>query len=110
MTALNPPATLFTWQAERDAALKQVAENAGANFMCKALRFCADYIRDNGPISGELVTDACKAAGIVPPNTDKAFGAVYATLMRDKLIEREGYTQRRKGHGCIGASVWRAKV
>ena len=75
--------TLFDWREARDAAMQQVAENAGANFARDAMRFVVRYLRAHGEASGETITDACKQAGIRPRNDDRAFGPILATLMRD---------------------------
>lgn len=92
-------------RAAGDAALVTVAENAGEDFMVRAREFVLDFLK-RGPTPGEELTEACKAAGIKPHN-DKAFGAVYCGLSRDKLIVFAGECPRRKGHGCRGGSIWR---
>lgn len=102
--------SLFDWQAARDAALAQVSENAeehAPGFAERAQAFVLDYLRQNGPASGEAVTDACKAAGIVP-HDDRAFGSVYMALSRRGLIRKVGHAMRRKGHGCAGGNIWEA--
>lgn len=75
--------------------------------MARALAFVPKYLREHGEASGEEITDAAKKAGIVPPNTDRAFGAVYKMLLKDKLIERAGFCIRKRGHGCAGGSIYR---
>ncbi len=107
MTTTAPLPNLFDWQAQRDSAMAQVAANAGPCFLSQALRFVPDYLRKRGEASGEEITDACKAAGIVPENTDRAFGVVYKTLLKDKLIFRAGFCMRKKGRGTAGGSVYR---
>lgn len=108
---MTPPAQLelTDWQTQRDRALDQVGSNAGAIFRGNARAFVLDYLRLNGPTPGEVVTDACKAAGI-KPHDDRAFGAVYITLARDGLIEKCGVCVRKKGHGTSGGNVWRVKL
>ena len=100
------PSPMPDWQAERDAALRKHEENERARFFEKAMAFALDYLATHGPATGEEITDACKAAGIMPRN-DKAFGVVYLTLSRRGLIEKAGTAVRTKGHGCSGANVWR---
>ena len=73
--------TLFDWQAERDAALETVERNAGEDFKARAMAFALDWMAGKGIVSGEDITDACKAAGIVP-HEDRAFGPVYLALAR----------------------------
>jgi hypothetical protein len=67
--------------------------------------FILDYLAEHGPTPGEvLVTKASQ--GNSPPDA-RAFGAVFMTLCRRKLIEKCGYTRRSKGHGTHGGLVWR---
>lgn len=96
---------LIEARAAGEAAMTTVAENAGEDFMVRARQFVLDYLQ-RGPTPGEELTEACKKAGITPHN-DKAFGAVYAGLSRDKLIVFAGECPRRKGHGTRGGSIWR---
>lgn len=97
------------WDAleQRDAAVAQVAESAGSSFMSKAAEFVIEHL-GRGPSAGEDITDACKAAGIVP-HDDRAFGAVYLKLQRAGKIEKCGMVARRRGHGTSGGSIWRLK-
>jgi hypothetical protein len=106
MNSLTADLPLFV-RIERDAALAQVEANAGPCFKARALRFVVEYLREHGERSGEEITDAAKAAGITPENTDRAFGPVYASLLKDGLIQRVGFCLRKKGHGCSGGSVYR---
>ncbi len=59
-----------------------------------------------GPVSGEVLTNACVASGIVP-HDDRAFGPVFSQLARQGHIETTGYASRSKGHGTAGARLWR---
>lgn len=95
------------WAQQRDAALASVESNAGSEFVSLAAAFIVAYLRQHGPTSGELVTDAAKAAGIVP-HDDRAFGSVYMRLSRAGQIVNAGYARRTKGHGTGGATIWRA--
>ena len=97
--------TLFDWQAERDSALETVERNAGEVFKERAMAFALDWMAGKGIVSGEDITDACKAAGIVP-HEDRAFGPVYLALARQGAIVRVGYMARRRGHGAP-APGWR---
>lgn len=58
------------------------------------------------PVSGEDLVDWCRERGQVP-HIDAAFGNVFASLSREKLIEKAGYGPRRKGHAAHGAARWR---
>ena len=99
---------LFSWEAERDEAMERVAANAEDScpgFAERARAFVLDYLAEHGPTSGERLTDACKAAGLVP-HDDRAFGPVYHALARERKIERIGWALRAKGHGTGGGSIW----
>jgi hypothetical protein len=115
IAAEQPDLFMVSWlpnsssvSAARDAALAKLQENAGELFMAKASAFVASYLAAHGSASGEDITDACKAAGIVP-HCDKAFGAVYLGLSRKGIIEKAGYCERRKGNGTAGGILWRLK-
>lgn len=93
--------------AARDIALASVESNAGPSFVDRACDFVTAYLRQHGPTPGEVLTLACRDAGIVPANTDKAFGAVYARLSRQGIISRYAECRRARGHGTGGGSIWR---
>lgn len=95
-------------EAARDAAMASVAANAEEScpgFADRAADFVLAFLAD-GPASGESITDACIAAGIVP-HDQRAFGGVYMRLSRRNLIEKAGTCPRRKGHGTSGGVLWR---
>jgi hypothetical protein len=96
---------LFDYFAARDSAMATVERNAGKDFKTQAMAFALRWMAGKGTVSGEDITDACKAAGIVP-HCDKAFGPVYAGLARRGAIVRDGYAIRRRGHGAP-APAWR---
>ena len=85
-------------------ALAQVA--AGSGFVDHAKTYVLGYLARHKRASSELLTDACKLAGIKPAGDDRAFGAVYASLQRDKAIQKVDSCKRRKGHGSAGGHVW----
>lgn len=82
------------------------ADREDPGFSARAQAFVLDYLARHGTASGEDITDACKAAGIVPAD-DRAFGAVYSTLSRRGLIVFAGFCARRKGHCTAGGRLWR---
>lgn len=93
---------------DRDEAIARVAANAEARrrqFVELAAGFVLAYLEMHGPTSGEVITNACKAAGIVP-HDDRAFGPVYMGLVRAAKIHKVGTCRREKGHGSAGANVW----
>lgn len=98
--------TLFDWRAERDAAMAQVAENAGEAFAFEFRTFVLDYLAVHGSATGETLTDSAKVKGIIA-HSDKATGPVIAALSRAKLITSCGFAPRLKGHGSGGAHIWR---
>lgn len=91
--------------AERNAILA-AHEQAQPSFCERARAHVLDYLASHGPTSSEVLTDVCLAAGIAPETTTKAFGAVYASLSRRRLIVSCGLAPRTRGHGSIGAHIW----
>lgn len=92
----------------RDAAMVQVETHAEAHrpgFKEQACAFVLDYLEQHGASSGEVITDACKAAGIIP-HDDRAFGPVYMALARQGRIQKVGTAKRLRGHGTSGGNVW----
>lgn len=81
------------------------AERQDDGFRERAAQFVLGYLAQHGVSSGELITDAAKLAGI-RPSDDRAFGPVYAKLLRDKKIRVTGVVARMKGHGCLGAKTY----
>lgn len=92
-----------------DQAMADAADNADEwmnGFRQKAREFVVNYLRQQGPTSGEAITNACREAGIVP-HDDRAFGHVYRALSAARVIIKCGYCPRTKGHGTSGGIVWR---
>lgn len=108
--AAPPPTPVLTPRAldARDRAIESLRRNAGSEFIQAAAAYALELLRTRGPLTGEQITDGCKAAGIVP-HDDKAFGPVIGQLVRRNQIERAGFAQREKGHGTSGGNVWSAK-
>ncbi len=71
----------------------------------KAREFVLTYLKQHGPTSGEVLTTACKQAGIKLTN-DRVFGAVFSKLSRDRQIVTAGTVPRTRGHGSPGF-VWK---
>lgn len=90
----------------RDQAMEAVAQHAGDTFQDRALAFVLAYLTVHGETAGEVLTEACRRAGIVP-HDDRAFGPVYMKLSRQGLIEKCGTVLRRRGHGTAGGHVWK---
>lgn len=93
---------------ERDVAIDQVvthAEERRPSFREDAEEFVISYLRVHGATPGEVLTIECKRSGIVP-HDDRAFGAVYLSLVRHRVIERVGTVPRLRGHRTAGGNIW----
>jgi len=92
-------AGLCTDKAERDTGFDR--------------KSCADFIVGwlirHGPLPGEECTDQAKKHGF-HPHDDRAFGAVYAKLVRTNRIRCAGFCERKKGHGTAGGRIWSAVI
>lgn len=82
------------------------AERSDPSFSDRAKAYILACLADGAEISGEALTNACKAAGIVPPD-DRAFGPVYASLAKTGQIRCVRFCLRAKGNGTAGGRVWR---
>lgn len=102
----------------RIVAARALGEQAGERCIAKAERvadfdregagrFILGWLRRHGPTSGETLTDQAKAHGY-RPHDDRAFGPVYAKLVRDGSIRWKDFAPRLKGHGTGGARIWQA--
>jgi len=105
------PPTASPYLVDRDRILRNLedrAEQLRRQFSVDAARIILRYLETHGPTSGEVLTDAVKAAGIVPPPPmdDRAFGPIYMKLARLGVIEKVAPAQRMKGHGTSGGNVW----
>lgn len=88
-------ADLCAQNAERDTAFDTRA--AAAQILT---------LLEDGDASGEALVDACIAAGHVPHDA-RAFGSVFARLVREGRIRCVGYGLRSKGHATAGGRIWR---
>lgn len=94
--------------AIRDRAMDQVQTNAEEHrpgFKEQACAFVLQYLKRHGASAGEVITAACKAAGI-QPHDDRAFGPVYMTLARQGRIHKVGTCKRQRGHMTAGGNIW----
>ena len=89
-------------------ALEARTARLSADFRDRASTFILAHLAAHGATSGEALTDACKSAGIRPPQgmDDRAFGPVYQRLAHSHRIRQCGTATRLKGHGTAGARVW----
>jgi len=105
---LFDPEHIEAIRQQRDVAMATVQVNAGHEFSAKAREFVISYLRANGPTPGELITNACKEARIVPASgDDRSFGPIYMSLSRKKVIEKAGTCIRTKGHLTAGGNIWK---
>lgn len=89
-------------------AVTAINDLSRATFGYSARKFVLEYLRRQGPTSGEDLTDAMLEAGITPPGgNDKTFGAIYQAMRVAGHIERYGVAMRRKGNGTLGATIWK---
>lgn len=72
-----------------------------------AMKFVHGYLVRHGQQPGEALVNAAKAHGY-RPHDDRAFGSVFATLVKRGLIRHMGYCERVKGHGTAGGRIWGA--
>ena len=86
---------------QRDKAIEKI----DPSFIEAASARALQLLEMGGPMSGEHLTIAVKALGIVPRD-DRQFGAVYLSLSRKGLIERVGFCKRLRGNSTQGGSIW----
>lgn len=85
------------------------ATRSNPEFAEKAKALILKHLATHGPTSGEDLTDACKAAGIVPENDDRAFGGVYFSLANQtcpRIRVLRSDLPRRRGHGTTGGKLY----
>jgi hypothetical protein len=105
---LDAPTQRQVVNRRRDVAMQRVADHAAErrrDFLDAAVAFVTRYLAAHGPTSGEVLSSACKAAGIVP-HDDRAFGPVYFRLARRGAIQKVGTVRRERGNGTSGGNVW----
>jgi hypothetical protein len=81
------------------------AKQIDPNFSVKATAAILAHLRVTGQCSGEVLTDIAIAHG-ARPHDARAFGPVFARLLKARLVYVIGYAPRRKGHGCMGAKIY----
>jgi hypothetical protein len=81
-------------------------------FEPRALDFLRAFVRSmpaGSAIPGEELTRAMKAAGILPPKDDRAFGPVFRKAENTLHILRiVGSVPRVRGHGSAGGKLYAA--
>lgn len=95
--------------AEASEASLERAQQDDPTFAPRAQAFIEAYMRAMKPgasIHGEDLTNAIKAAGILPSRDDRAFGGVFVRARNAKLIFQIGDAPRLKGHGTAGGRIY----
>lgn len=92
---------------KRDTAIILHAAANGPEFGRRSRDFILQYLKDNGPTSGEALVIACKNAGIMPVKDDRAFGGSFLSLSKRGLIVKAGECKRTRGHATAGGIVWK---
>lgn len=73
-----------------------------------ARKFIVGWLRRHGPQSGEALVQAATDHGF-RPHDNRAFGAVFNKLARDKAIVcLRSDLPRERGHGTSGGKLWGA--
>jgi hypothetical protein len=102
MDGFDLPKPPVPTEADRERAQRQLAKiDKGA-----AESFILYRLGMFGPTSGEDLTDGMLASGITAAD-HRSFGPVFQMLSQRGLIEHYGVGYRRKGHGTLGAVIWR---
>lgn len=102
--------TFYSAQIAGEEAMRaslQKAERRSPGFAETAKEAILAHLKAVGQASGEDLVDIAIAHGAVPPDA-RAFGGVFNSLSRAKLIRCVGFTLRRKGHGTAGGRLWSA--
>lgn len=95
-------------EGERLGGLCQDKAERTSNFDSEgAARFILGWLRRHGPTPGETLTDRAIEHGY-HCHDSRAFGPVYASLARKKLIACSGYCLRKRGNGTAGGRIWQA--
>ncbi len=101
-----PDPNLTTAQAERDAALAQVSENADDAWKAYAWEWLVAYLRAHAT----FFPDDVWAAGLSKPRELRALGPLVLRAARLRYITKTGQLrQRTRGHATT-AAVWRSEI
>lgn len=97
-------------EAGREAAMHSLdkAQRANPEFTDRARKAILKHL-EQGPCSGEVLTDICKAQGIRPVKDDRAFGGVFMSLANEKNPQIRCIRSdlpRARGHGTSGGKLW----
>lgn len=92
------------------AAMKSLdkAQRANPDFAENAKKAILKRL-DDGPCSGEVLVELCKAQGIRPVKDDRAFGGVFMSLANEKNPQIRCIRSdlpRKHGHGTSGGKLW----
>lgn len=99
----------FTGARQRGAAMGKAALDKAVrvgDFDAEgARRFIVAHLAWQGQMSGEGLVHAAREHGF-RPHDDRAFGPIFAGLVKRGQIRCVGYCARERGHGTAGGRVW----
>lgn len=67
--------------------------------------FILRHLGRRGTTSSEILVEVCRIAGY-RPHDDRAFGPVFARLVKAGQIVRVGECRRKRGNGTSGGNLW----
>jgi len=92
-------------EAAAQRCLDKARRVADPLFALKAEAAILNHLRVVRRASGEDLTNIARAHG-ARPHDDRAFGSVFGSLSRRKVIRVVDFCLRSKGHGTAGGRVW----
>lgn len=97
-------------EAERQAVegMNRALAHAGPSWANAALDFLKTYAATHGTFIGEECTSAARAAGLVCPRTEKAWGPLYRKAAKQGIIVQVGISRSARRHRAW-TPVWQAK-
>lgn len=99
-TVVSSP-TLERARAERDAAVRQVAENADAAWMAQATDVVAALAASRAEFTTDHAWTMLDTRGVPAPREPRAMGPVIVAALRAGTIRPVGYTQSRRRHAAM---------
>lgn len=89
-----------------EVGIQQASHGARPGFQEQAKEIILSLLARVPSMPGEDLVDRVKQLGVRPDKDDRAFGAVFQGLVRDRKIHSVGFTLRKKGHGTAGGRIW----
>lgn len=98
--AWTPPKTTAQAQAETDAAVAQVDENADAAWQEQAAN-AVRVLAIGGTFTPDDVWEWLTAQGVPAPREPRALGPVIRRALEARIIHATGYSTSRRRHGAV---------